>query len=326
MRKYKKFFPFLISCLVFVLQACGKHDSPPAALTTRSGAVEKSNAKSENTAPVQKEAAWDKKAQAYIRINNELADFNTPSNAAFARWAAEAREKIEKGDFKAIRGGTSNFNDSFVRDIKAAMDIPAGMPETDAAAKNLLDTVQQYLPNWKKLEEYNTAKKFEDDNGSEGKRMLPMYREGIEKLNFALNNFSENVDKIAKEANAKIMARYKSDGKLLELYNLEAMAAARSIADTFSELEDFKDQQKLAKANTQLTVMEAKLTEMKSEHEKRKAELPKSLPMIDQYDSVYSSLISFGGKYRESRKDPEKFNGAIKEFNRAIESNNRMMN
>ncbi|RYZ84142.1 MAG: DUF3829 domain-containing protein, partial [Proteobacteria bacterium] len=238
---------------------------------------------------------------------------------------AEAREKVEKGDFKAIRGGTSNFNDSFVRDIKAALDNPAKMPETDATAKILLDTVQQYLPNWKALEEYNTAKKFEDDNGAEGKRMLPMYREGIEKINAALSQFSEKVDVIAKESSAKIMARYKSDGKLLELYNAEAMAAARSVADSFNESDDFKDPQKLAKANSQLTVMEAKLTEMKAEHEKRKTESPKSLPMIDQYDSIYGSLTSFAGKYRESRKDPENFNDAIQEFNRAIESNNRMM-
>lgn len=176
------------------------------------------------------------------------------------------------------------------------------------------------------MEEYNTAKKFEDDNGAEGKRMLPMYREGIEKINVALSEFSEKVDRVAKDASAKTMTQYKPVGKLLELYNMEAMAAARDIADTFNKLEDFKDQQKIAKANSQLAVMEAKLTDMKAEHEKRKAELPKSLPMIDQYDSVYSSLTSFGGKYRESKKDPEKFNEAIKEFNRAIESNNRMMN
>lgn len=321
----QRILPFALACLTLALQGCGKQDSKQQAAEAPSAAVTQPSVRSEGTQPDRTEVSWDQKAQAYIRINNELADFDTPANAAFAKWAAEARAKVEKGDFKAIRGGTSQFGDAFVRDMKAALDKPASMPETDAAAKNLLDTVQKYLPNWKRLEEYNTAKKFEDDNGAEGKKMLPMYIEGVDKITLALNQFSQQVDGMAKEASAKVMARYQSAGKILELYNMQAIAAARNIADTFSSLDDFKNAQKITKANEQLAVMEAKLADMKTEHEKRKAESPKSLPMIDQYDSVYSSLTSFAGKYRESRKEPMKFNEAIQDFNRAIESNNRMM-
>jgi hypothetical protein len=312
------------ACAVLALQGCGKQDSLPAAAAPPPAAAAPAGGKAP-AAPVSAEASWDKKAQAYIRLNNGLADFNTPPNATFAQWAAEARDKVAKGDFKAIRGGIGNFGDSFVRDMKAAIAIPADMPEADAAAKDLLAAVEQYVPNWKSLEDYNTAKKFEDDNGAEGKRMLPMYREGIEKINAALDRFSGTVEGIAREASAKTMARYKSSGKLLELYNMEALAAARGVADTFDSLKDFKDQDKLARANAQLAVMEAKLAEMKAEHEKRKSESPKSLPMIDRYDAVHASLTSFAGKYRESRKDPEKFNDAVKDFNQAIDDNNRMM-
>ncbi|MCZ2497882.1 DUF3829 domain-containing protein [Xylophilus sp. Kf1] len=325
MRPSRILLPVAVACLVFSLQACdqrnGKPETPTAPSTTSGKTPESSAA----AAPRPAEAAWDQKAQAYIRINNELSDFNSPSNAALARWAAEARAKVGKGDFKAIRGGTSNFGDAFTRDMKAALDNPASMPEADAAARNLLETVQKYLPNWKKLEEYNTAKKFEDDGGAEGRKMLPMYQEGMERINSALSQFSEKVDGVARDASAKVMARYKNDGKLLELYNLEAIAAARSVANTFGSVEDFKDSQKVDKANAQLTIMETKLTDMKTEHEKRKAESPKSLPMIDQYDAVYSALTSFAGKYRESRINPVAFNEAVEEFNRAIESNNRMM-
>jgi len=325
MRISKKVLPVAAACMILALQACGKDDSRQETAVSPAGAVNPSPVKPEAAATSSVEASWNQKAQAYIRINNELADFNSPDNAALARWAAEAQAKVEKGDFKAIRGGTANFGDAFVRDIKAALNNPASMPETDGAARNLLDTVQKYLPNWKKLEEYNTAKKFEDDNGAEGRTMLPMYREGIEKINIALDQFSKKVDGVAKEASAKVMARYKSDGKLLELYNMEAMAAARKIVNTFGSAEDFKNPQKIATANEQLSMMEAKLTEMKTEHEKRKVESPKTLPMIDQYDSIYSALTSFAGKYRESRKEPVQFNEAVQEFNRAVESNNRMV-
>ena len=307
------------------LQACGKQDAPsPAAtapaVTARSEPTEAAGKPARNI-----EAEWNDKAQAYIRINNELADFNSSSNAALERWAAEARAKVEKGDFKAIRGGTSRFGDYFARDIKAALASPADTPAVDAAARNLLETVQKYLPNWKRLEEYNTAKKFEDDNGAEGRNMLPAYKEGIGKINIAIDQFSVQVDALAREASARVMARYKASGKLLELYNMEAITAARSVANTFTQREDFKDQGKIIRANAQLLIMENKLTEMRAEHERRKAESPKSLPMIDQYDSIYSSLTAFAGKYRESRKEPQLFNEAVEEFNRAVESNNRMM-
>ena len=329
MRKSNKLSGIAPVCIAVAaalcLQACGKQDAPPAAATTPPASASNVPAEAGGKPARNIEAEWNEKAQAYIKINNELADFNSSSNAALAQWAAEGRAKVDKGDFKAIRGGTSRFGDYFVRDIKAALAIPADTPAVDAAAKNLLETVQKYLPNWKRLEEYNTAKKFEDDNGAEGRNMLPAYKEGIEKINIAIDQFSEQVDALAREASARVMARYKASGKLLELYNMEAIAAARSVANTFTQREDFKDQAKIGKANGQLQVMENKLAEMKAEHEKRKAESPKSLPMIDQYDSIYSSLTAFAGKYRESRKEPQVFNEAVEEFNRAVESNNRMM-
>ena len=320
----KNAIPVIALSFAFVLQGCGKQDSSPATASAPPSPSAATAARVPPAAKAAPEASWDRKAQAYIQINNGLTDFNSPRNAAFAQWAEEARARVEKGDYKSIRGGTSNFGDSFIRDLKAALNNSASMPEADAAAQNLLDVVQKYLPNWKSLEQYNTAKKYEDDNGAAGKQMLPMYKEGIQQINAALSEFSAKVDVIARESSAKTMAALKSEGKLLELYNMEAMAAARAVADTFTDAADFKNQAKIAQANAQLQTMETKLTEMKAEHEKRKAESPKSLPMIDQYDSVISSLTSFAGKYRESRKDPAKFNDAIQEFNRAIESSNRM--
>ncbi|RYF35270.1 MAG: DUF3829 domain-containing protein [Comamonadaceae bacterium] len=325
----KTVIPVIALSFAFALQGCGKQESSPA--TASAAPPSPSSATAARVPPAAKakpeatpEASWDNKAQAYIRINNGLTDFNSPRNAAFAQWAEEARARVEKGDYKSIRGGTSNFGESFIRDLKAALNNSASMPEADVAAQNLLDVVQKYLPNWKSLEQYNTAKKYEDDNGAAGKQMLPMYKEGIQQINAALNQFSAKVDVIARESSARTMARLKSEGRLLELYNMEAMAAARAVADTFNDAADFKSQAKIAQANAQLQVMETKLVEMKAEHDKRKAESPKSLPMMDQYDSVISSLTSFAGKYRESRKDPAKFNDAIQEFNRAIESSNRM--
>lgn len=323
----------MASLVLLGLAACGKTDdkaaaSPPAA--SAAAAAAGSAAGKPSGAPAAAADAdsasqqWDKKAQAYIQINNRLLKFNSSVNETFAQWAAQARAKVAKGDFKAIRTDTHYFDDSFVKSMKAALDNPASMPAADAAARNLLDATQKYVPNWKSLEEYNKAKKYEDDNGAEGKRMLPMYIEGVEKINDALKQFSAAVDDVAKESNAKALAAYKASGKLLELYRSEALNAARAVADTFSSAKDFKDAAKIEKANAQLAVMEAKLVDMRAEHEKRKAESPKSLPMIDRYDSIYSSLTAFAGSYREARKNPQKFNDAIGKFNDAIDASNMM--
>lgn len=319
-------------CLVLGLAACGKTNDKPAASTTAApattAAAPAAGTQGRPSAPAasadQASEQWDKKAQAYIQINNRLIKFNGSINDTFARWAEQAREKVAKGDFKAIRTDTHYFDDSFVKNIKAALDNPASMPAADAAARNLLEAVQKYVPNWKSLEEYNKAKKYEDDNGAEGKRMLPMYIEGVDKIKAALDQFSAAVDDVAKESNAKALAAYKASGKLLEMYRSEALTAARTIADTFSSAKDFKDPAKIEKANAQLAVMETKLTDMRAEHEKRKTESPKSLPMIDRYDSIYSSLTAFAGNYREARKNPQKFNDAIGKFNDAIDASNMM--
>lgn len=315
-----------IGCLALALTACGKSGEAPGAqapgASTAPAAVSK--AKASPATADQADALWDKKAQAYIRMNNSLTGFNSSMTSVHAKWAAQAEEKVKNGDFKSIRGGLTHFDDSFVKNVKEALDNPAPMPEVDAAAKALLDVTQQYLPNWKSLEEYNKAKRYEDDNGAEGKRMLPMYREGIEKINAALAEFSARVDVVARESTARVTAKYKANGQLMELNKMEALAAARSIADTFSSAKDFKDKDKIEKANAQLVVMEAKLVDMKAEHAKRKAESPDSLPRMDRYESVYSELTSFAGKYREARKNPEKFNDAIKGFNKAVDASNMM--
>jgi hypothetical protein len=312
-----------LGCAVLALAACGKKDEPPAAPAAKAPA--RPAATSRPPAPeATPEQQWEKKAKAYIQLNNRLQDFSHQPIEAFARQRARERAQVAQGDFKAIRTDTHYFGDSFVKNLQAALDTPADMPAADAAARQLLQATQQYLPNWKSLQDYNKAKKYEDDNGAEGKRMLPMYVEGIERINDALQKFSTAVDAVAKESNARAMAAYKASGKLLELYRSEALTAARAVADTFSSAADFKNPAKIEHANAQLAVMEAKLADMRAEHDKRKAESPKSLPMLDRHDDIHSKLTAFAGHYREARKNPQKFNDAIASFNGAIDASNMM--
>jgi hypothetical protein len=41
----------------------------------------------------------------------------------------------------------------------------------------LITAVEQYLPAWQELVDYNKSKKYQDDNGTKGKNLLAPYRE-----------------------------------------------------------------------------------------------------------------------------------------------------
>jgi len=312
-----------VACLVLGLAACGKKDEPAAAPAAKAPA-RSAAASRPQAAAATPEQQWEKKANAYIQLNNALLDFSRSPMQAFAEQRARERAQVAKGDFKAVRTDTHYFGDSFARNLQAALDTPADMPAADAAARRLLEATQKYLPNWKALNDYNRAKKHEDDGGAEGKRMLPMYVEGIERIEGALQQFSTAVDGVAKESNARAMAEYKAKGKLLELYRSQALTAARAVADTFGSAADFKNPAKIEYANAQLAEMEARLADMAAEHARRKAESPKSLPMMDRHDSIQSNLTAFAGHYREARKNPRRFNDAINNFNDAINASNMM--
>lgn len=318
----------VLASVCVALAGCSGSDSPPPTPST----PPKSVSNQSDAQPVQEkkapksnpDAEWQAKAQAYIRVNNSMMSFLSSASAS------RTEERAKKGDFKAIRSDEHYFSDSRMKDLEKAINLPGDFPEIDASAKQLMATAEKYVPVWKELQEYNKSKKFEDDNGSRGKELLPVYNEGIDLLTVQLRDLSKKIDVIAKESHEKALAKHKAEGRLLEMHTLEALGAAEKIVETFSDAADFKNQNKINAANAQLAIMETSLEGMKTEHAKRKEadqatdRKNRSLPMIDRYDSVHSKLVSLAGYYREARKNPSRFNSAISSFNGAISDYNMM--
>ena len=121
-----------------------------------------------------------KKAMKYVLISKYLIDPCRESGLDPKKQRTEKREKVNRGDFKAICDNSWVYDEDFVNDMKEALDNAASMPERDAV-RNLLEVIQMYVPNWKNLEAYNKSKKYEDDGGAEGKKMLPMSARGSRK-------------------------------------------------------------------------------------------------------------------------------------------------
>jgi hypothetical protein len=322
----QKLLFLIVTSLALALSACGK-DRPEEkpAVTVGDGATPSATPPEATPASgTSSDDEWHTKVQAYIKINNRLMGFSSPMNSTFAKWAEQDRQKVEKGDFKAIVTNSHYFDDNFFKDMKAAIAMPAALSAQDDAANKVLAAADALLPAWNELISYNKSKKFEDDNGAKGRELLPKYRAGMESLKAALNVFSAQVDIIAKQSSEKQLAKFKAEGKLLEMYTMEALAAGESIVNIFANAKDFKDQAKITEANAQLAKLDTCLDGMQKEYKIRKESSPKSIPMIDRYDSVVSNLTELAGKYREARKSPEKFNDVVKQYNDAVDAYNMM--
>ena len=232
--------------------------------------------------------------------------------------------EIEKAAEGARRG-------TYVRrspELKAAIAMAGETPAADKAAKALVAAIEKYVPEWRALQSYNTARKYEDDNGAEGKRLLVVYHEGQDALRTSLMAFSKEVDALSDTLHEKNLAEYRAEGKLLEMHTLVAMGSAEKILGTFGAAEDFADSAKVESANRELAAMEEAIKGMREEHAKRKAEdaagKQRSLPRLDQYDSVANHLETLGGAYRQARKDASSFNNAVRAYNNAVDSFNMM--
>ncbi len=271
-----------------------------------------------------RDEAWDEKVQSYIKVGNRLRGFSAaPTNETIARWDAESEAKMKAGDFKEISSRNTYFSDSYLNDLKQAMQMPGKTPELDQAAQDVLTLANQYVPAWNELAEYNKAKRYEDDGGAKGRELLPKYQEGLPKLEAAMDKLSAQIDAASKIAHEKAVAGFKEEGKLLEMHTWEAMGSAEKVVDLFNEADDFKNEAKIKEANAHIAAMEASTAALRAEHEKRKAQKD-SLPMIDRYDGVADELTEFAGQYREARKNPSEFNDAVSTYNDAVDELNMM--
>ncbi|MDO5610714.1 MAG: DUF3829 domain-containing protein [Pseudomonadota bacterium] len=323
--------PLLALAIAALLPACKKPESTEAAAA---GSATTDSSKGRDAAASKDDAdqVWVKKANAYINAANRLRGFNEVAITETAqRWREEDIQKAKGGDFTKIRRDSSVFSSNTMELLDEALAMPAETAAADAAARELRQVVDQYLPNWKALEAYNTARKYEDDAGAEGKRMLPQYLAGIDALEAALAKFNAEVDVLSKEMQKKNAAKFAAEGKLLELHTLNALEAGKNILGVFESEDDFKNPAKIEQANGYLAEMEKGIEGIRSEHATRKAadqaateRNQRTLPMIENYMSIASDLEQMAGKYREARSNPRRFNDAVRNYNSAVDNYNRM--
>lgn len=266
---------------------------------------------------------WFEKVSAYVAISNGLRSDAASTIDFIQKMRAEEAAKAEAGDFKKIRTNYHLYDERFVRKMEEALAMPASTPELDAAAKKLLATTKQFVPQWKALGDYNTAKKYEDDQGAKGREMLKTYLQGIHTLDADTSAFSDAVRVAAKQSHDKRLAIYRKEGMELEASTMEALGNAQQVLEIFSEDDDLQNKTKIDQANTLIEQMEKNIESIRAEHTKRK-EKKERMPTMDNYISITDDLQRLAGAYRESRKSPERFNDVVRYYNGAVQNYNRM--
>ena len=307
----RKLLPLIIAGLLIGLSGCDKAGKVGDAVKDISKEVSK-NASSESG-----ETEYLNKVAGYVNINNDLRKYWRGGNldsSFFQEQREKAKEKVEKGDFTQIVSG-----DSFERiaeNIVKHQEKYAGtdLAELDKAAKNLADTINQNMPKWKELKEYNEGKRYEDDDGAKGKELLPNYLEAQTKIMAAYEAF-DNIAKVeSKKAKEIRIAKMKKEGLTYDLYTEEALAKAEKIVMLFSDEKSIKDKAKIEEANAILVELESDLSELKKIAEEEKESL-----------SMHDSMVRFTARYRDFRKSPSvnSYNSLVSQYNSTVESFNR---
>ncbi|WMY72306.1 DUF3829 domain-containing protein [Buttiauxella selenatireducens] len=276
----------------------------------------------ENKSHVSTEASVSDKINKYVNLYNILGDYFHRDDETFEKWRVQDVAKAKSGDYKAINDKSYIFKDA--RDtIQGILSKPDTVDGVDEVAKEYLGIIDEYLPNWQELEAYNKAKKYEDDNGVKGKMLLLKYNEGQERLIVAQHNFVKSMDDVMEKEKEKRMASFKENGQMLEWHTNQALDKAEKIIQQFESFDDFKNKNKINKANSLLAELDTTLEAMDKEYNIRKDE--NKLTYRDNWDDVHASLVTFTGEYRETRKDPKHYNKMIKSYNDAIGEYNQMV-
>ena len=313
------------------LTACDKDNSsaskpadPNNAKPASSAPATPANAAKSATPSPSADEEWSAKVNEHIKLANKLRGFVWVDNSVLRDLAAKREAKARAGDFKEIRTDDHIFGDA-VEKVKKILSMKGDTPDADKAAAELQAAVEQHLPNWKKLIDYNTSKKYEDDKGEAGKKMLTEYIAATDALKKTVDNYSAKVDVLSRQLHDKTVEKFKANGQLLEMHVMQGMGHAERILDLFGNAADFKNAAKIEQGNKLLVELEKEIDAAKAEYDKRKAANDSKDWNLNTLNTVVDTLKSFAGYYREARKNPQAFNNAINAYNSAVNSYNTFM-
>lgn len=301
-----------------------------SSVQNQSGSKSAAKTSSKSDEPVvsvaENSAQRGQKTSAYIKASNAYGRGPLDGTSAWPDKERSVAAGIVKKDYRVVESFLY-FNSRGSKTLKESLEKTLAdkgviLTPLDDDAQALLAALNRLVPVWEQLEKYNTMKQYEDDQGTKGKTLMEDFTPAYQDVSVLFDKFSDSVHAAANELKKQRMEEYRIDGRLLELYSEESIELASGILGEFSSTKDFKNKDKVDRANTLLSELESKLERQAEEYQK--AEIEGKSP-ASGYKRVNSELSSFVGNYRKARKNPGTWASyMVNDFNRAIDAYNRI--
>lgn len=301
----KKMVGLCLLSSTLLLAACDDKSSQTPA-PSPDNSTQQQNAASGSPAATPAPAPQKSERQKIAELSGKISDYTRADNDLIdksSEWRQSA-EVAKKGNYK-VMGGNVGWGawmpESILRNLNNAIDKNPEpvIPELDRKAALLRDNLKTLLPQWKELESYAKAKRYEDDKGVQAKAMMQEFLKTFTEFETLSKDFSAELAQQRNVLKVEMRKIYEAEGKFVQINTDDAIASARQLINLFHSGKDLKNDKKYQEADALLQEMEGKIDAARKAIEQAKADGKK---VDSYYESVLNHLDRFSGRYRSLKK------------------------
>ena len=242
---------------------------------------------------------------------------------------SETRESyFDKNIIKRNASDSLSITDGWLEgpleSLKKARALPSGGNDVlEAPADALIAALDKLVTQLKDLKVYYASKAYKNDNLSRGKAEDPVLRANFEATTAALKTFNSALGVEQKKSDAQLLAKLKASGNLVAYNTKLAIGQGEELVSLFGGTADIKNAAKYVQGDALVAELEKTLAQQREQFAAAKG---KETQPDSGHESTASNLVSLVGAYRDMKQSrkAEDFNGMVKEYNRAVESANRI--
>lgn len=264
------------------------------------------------------------KYNAYVNLSNDLSFIWIKEFKLDQQQEDKRQERLNQGDYTAVI-----FSKTLLSDIQKkadkAVNLPGQVASIDETAKKIQSDLTALIVIKAQLDDYNAAKKYEDDNGKLGQELLPEYirlEKSLQQNYLTLLQATQETEHLIE---SEMRKEYMANGDTLALDAVDSINHAVKITDLFNNEEDLNNPETINQANELLAKLDKNLEAIKAQCIE-KTVTTKSNDCV-RYKAMYTPMINFTANYRDFRKGGEyaerRYNSMITQLNYAIDKYNK---
>ena len=302
-----------------LLAACGKNDTDATGAgnnAATSGAAASGDAKPSGRVDQKDILKLNAYAEAYNKL---IGTFGLPET--YERYLKTNIPKRAATDSLSI---TDGWVEVALDKFKSGRALPSSdLKELDQSADALIGALDKLVVQLKALDIYYKSKVYKDDNLARGKSEDASLRANFEASTVAMKSFNTLLAQAQKKRDTQVLAELKASGDVLGYQTKLALGQGEELISLFETEADMKNAAKYTQGDALVAELEKTLTTQRELYAAAKGKTPSP---DSGHESVASNMASVIGAYRDLKQSKKtgNYNNMIKEYNRAIESANRI--